>query len=361
MDALDHALDAALHHAVQAGGVGAVAVAGASCGGARTLRAAGTAPSTLFDLASVTKIATAVLTWRAHDRGDLDVDAPLCALLPDAAAGGVTLRALLAHRSGLPAWAPWFRSGDVRDAVLALLPGPEARVYSDAGFLLLGFALEAATGLGLHDLLRRDLAAPLGLAPADARAASPRLGYRPRPCPPDPAIPATGHCRPRAPAPGHEALVTAGPPVADPGEVDDDNAWALDGVAGHAGAFGDADALLTLGEALLDDLDGAGRLLRRPSAIALLTDDRPDLFPPRTAGLDRRTPGQSALGATFGTGPRGAAGHHGFTGTSLWLDLDHRAVVALLTARTFTHRHDPAPIKALRQAVHDAVAASFAR
>lgn len=326
--------------------------------------------ATPFDLASLTKVTTAMTIGVLVDRHGLDLDTPVGAWLHDATFGGATIRQLLSHTAGLPAWAPWFEAarkhpdcaglwpdgiGDtdrrqavalVRRAALATYPRETGRVYSDLGFLALGWAIEAITGSYLDAAVDELLLQPLRLSGA--------LRYHRLRGAPLPLAPATGVTRPRPPAEGQEGTYEAPDPTPrpDPGEVDDDNAWALGGVAGHAGLFGSAEAIATLGFALIEDAAGRGRLLRQETAALLVTAD--DVTPPRTMGLDVATPGGTA--GALGDGPRGAVGHLGFTGTSLWLDLDRQAAVALCTNRTFPDRGHAAEVRALRVAWHDAVA-----
>src|SRR5690606_12689375 len=150
----------------------------------------------------------------------------------------------------------------------------------------------------------------------------------------------TGRTRPREPAPGQEALVP--PPASSedaPGRVDDDNAFAMGGVAGHAGLFGTARAIAVLGARILDELEDRGRLGLGEVLRVFAAVDPADGPPPRGLGFDRPAPEGSSAGALLGrAGPRGAIGHLGFTGCSLWIDLDRRLSVALLTNRTYPGR-----------------------
>lgn len=316
-------------------------------------------PHTRFDVASVTKVvATTTVAWAALGRGAIALDDPLSRFVPHAPpwAAAVSLRALLAHRSGLPAWSPFFADPDVlaapdpdarRAAFFRALArvGPDAtppvRRYSDLGFLWLGRALEVVGGARLDACAAPWLAA-LGLT----RTAFRPLGEVVAPDAADP-IPRTGRVRPRPPAPGQSCTwASALEPTA--GVVDDDNAWALGGVAGHAGLFSTARDLARFGRAVLEELDGAGRLGPPSLAAALLAPDRPDLAPPRALGFDRGGGPGSTAGVTLGRGPRGCVGHLGFVGASLWIDLDRRRVVALCTNRTLPGRADPPALDAIR-------------
>jgi CubicO group peptidase (beta-lactamase class C family) len=145
-----------------------------------------------------------------------------------------------------------------------------------------------------------------------------------------------------------------------PGEVDDDNAWVMDGVAGHAGLFGTAPDVAALGQAVLDDRDGAGRLAPPGLWAAALARDRTTPGSTRALGFDTREPGDpggaSSAGRRLGARAPGAVGHTGFTGTSLWIDLARRVVVALCTNRTAGPRgRAETGIREFRPRFHDAV------
>jgi len=332
------------------------------CSGAR-----GCGEASVFDVASVTKIVatTTRLATLVRD-GELGLDDPVQRFLPSAAFD-TTVRALLGHRSGLPAWRPffadvmrdpvaracfapdgapsaeaWARGRElVLDAVLgSRLEHPGRRVYSDLGFITLGAVIEAVTGQRL-DAACDALHQGRDLGFVDLTADAPWIADR--------HVLPTGRTRPREPAPGQEGLFEVPPqtPRDDAGRVDDDNAFAMGGVAGHAGVFGTATAIAKLAHDLwITDALGETR-------AAFLALDPAD-GPPRALGFDVPTPGSTA--GRFGDGAR-VYGHLGFTGCSLWIDLDRRAAVALLTNRTLGGRHRVDGIRALRPAFHDAVAA----
>ncbi len=331
---------------------------------------------TPFDLASLTKVVgTTCACLRLVGQGRLELDSPVSHFLGDVPVGDRTVRQLLGHRAGLVPWSPWFlaamedpassglwaggRGGRDRQAAaestrrtaLASPPGPEgARAYSDLGFLVLGWIVEAVAASSLDRFVHDEVLGPLGLEATRFH----RISEAGAPL----AAPATGLLRPREPAPGQEGAyrVPAQVPPLRVGEVDDDNAWALDGVAGHAGLFGTAKDLLTLGRLLLEDLEGAGHLAPAAVVEAFVLPD-PALGAVRGLGFDRPAPEGSAAGHLLGHGPRGAVGHLGFTGTSLWVDLDRQLTIVLLTNRTFPSRTAIAPIRVQRPRVHDEVVA----
>jgi CubicO group peptidase (beta-lactamase class C family) len=330
----------------------------------------------LFDVASLTKVmATATLAAQLAGEGALRLDAPVAESLPAFASAGkerVTARHLLAHSAGLAAWRPWFTRAAkdpvagtaflppsvrppfaalrrafargkelVQEAVLAepLEAPPGTRpLYSDAGFLALGFLLEALLGERLARAAERRVFEPLGLASTfypdglDPERALARAAGR--------AFVPTEACE-------HRQEVNQG-------AVNDDNAWAMGGGAGHAGIFSTALEVAALGQAWLDALHGRTSVV---PAAAARDFARRDVAPgtTRALGWDTRSAEGSSLGARLGRGARGALGHLGFTGTSLWMDLDAEVVVALLTNRVYPTRENER-IRAFRPRFHDAVA-----
>jgi serine-type D-Ala-D-Ala carboxypeptidase len=322
----------------------------------------GTVPAEArFDLASVTKVmcTTALLCRLAQSDASL-LHKTLGHFFPQAAAGHVSLLDLTYHRSGLPAFVPFFEpvliagpelqsderlpearslaAGNVRSQILQIAPqhAPGQRTeYSDVGFLLLGLVLEHVSGLPLDRLFIEELAHPLALH---------HTAFR-RPSQPDEAhqVIDTQRARPREPAPGQPQWKVASAPTVRQ-LVDDDNAFVLDGVAGHAGLFGTADDVARFGQAILN-----GRI---SSPVGWAQDTTPGST--RTFGFDTPSAEQSSCGAHFGRGTTPAIGHLGFTGTSLWIDFDRQLVVALLSNRTFYGRHNLA-IRHFRPQFHDAV------
>ncbi len=323
----------------------------------------GGALDTVFDLASLTKVmSTTAVALALSGQRRLRFDEPLATWLP-AARVECTLADLFFHRSGLPAFKPFFAEvlqkrpvlqeekcpaierDAAREEVLAAVlttpaaqPPGRAAVYSDLGFILLGAVLEKAGHVPLDELFRQHVASPLGLSAGYRRLSS---------APPlPPKLAPTGATRPREPAPGQEGLWSVDQRPTRPGEVDDDNAWAMDGVSGHAGLFATAREVARFGQAVLE-----GRFV--PPAPWARDTTTPSSS--RAFGFD--TPGDDAAsaGPRFGrAGPKGAIGHLGFTGTSLWVDLDRELVVALLTNRVALGRAN-VKIRVFRPRFHDAV------
>jgi serine-type D-Ala-D-Ala carboxypeptidase len=302
------------------------------------------APETVYDIASITKVAaTTAAAMLLHQRGLLYLETLLGELLPgfvSARAPGdparrVTLRHLLAHNSGLPGYVEFFRTAATPDALLRaclelpLKADPGARAeYSDPGFILLGKALEVLTGEALAPWVRREVFQPLGLTatsfspPAEARS----------------LIPPT-----EEDATFRHRLIQ--------GEVQDENAWLLGGVAGHAGLFSNVPDMLRFAREILAAASGAGEARLFDAATVELFAQRQS--PPgssRALGWD--TPSEySSSGKHFS--PH-SVGHLGFSGCSLWIDLEAGIAVALLTNRTWPGRQSQL-IRQVRPAFHNAV------
>jgi CubicO group peptidase (beta-lactamase class C family) len=310
------------------------------------------AVDTIYDLASLTKPLVATLAARLARAGALDWQAPLGSKL-EAARGtnseSVSLALLGSHRAGLVAHlrlgsyvegppldaAPWLaRCADARRSECEG-PVPEAGfppLYSDLGYILLGRVLSDLAGLPLDELVEREVFGELGgLAPeiGSARRLAARLGegFLER-------VAAT------------EVVAARGGELR--GVVHDENAWELAGrgLAGHAGAFGTARAVLRFGAAMLDALAGRREGWLTSSQADELVRERPG--GPLRLGFDGKAKSGSSAGPRFG---ERAFGHLGFTGTSLWCDPDQNIVVVLLTNRVSPSR-DNIIIRSVRPDVH---------
>jgi CubicO group peptidase (beta-lactamase class C family) len=305
------------------------------------------APGTVYDVASLTKVAaTTAAAMLLVQRGQLNLETKLGELLPGFVAGRapgdlahtVALRNLLAHNSGLPGYVEFFRTattpGALFDACLKLrlqaAPGTRAE-YSDPGFILLGKALEVLTGTDLASWTRREVFQPLGMA-------------------------ATGFC----PSP---AIWPAIPPTEQDstfrhrriqGEVQDENAWILGGMAGNAGLFSNVPDLLRFAGAILHSAKSAGSeestSLFNSAVLKRFAQRQPPEGSSCALGWD--TPSQpSSSGKDFA--PH-SIGHLAYSGCSLWIDLDAAVAVVLLTNRTWPDRKNQL-IREVRPLFHDAV------
>jgi CubicO group peptidase (beta-lactamase class C family) len=318
-----------------------------------------TTDETIFDLASLTKvIATATLAMRAVDAGTLNLDEGVRAWLPSwrgADREAVTIRDLLAHASGLPAYLPFFRDhtgrAEFEPAICSLpleYPPRSQATYSDLGFMLLGFIIEDTRGLRARE---------------DAHGTRSRTGVL------DPAATLAAQFRKIA------SFVTSEPLSFNPprawrartapteidawrgrllaGEVHDENAWALGGAAGHAGLFGTAPAVGAFARAVLQTIAG-DLVLAQPATFREFIRRTAIPGTSRALGWDRMLPTSSCGRLLSPT----AIGHTGFTGTSLWIDWEQDLYIVLLTNRVHPTR-DNDRLRALRPRFHDAVVESL--
>jgi CubicO group peptidase (beta-lactamase class C family) len=320
--------------AVEAGRIPGAALGIVSADGTSEVRFAGMAalvpnPEPLtrehwFDLASLSKvIATTTMILTLADQGRLDLDRTLTDAIPDlrqydvanAAERKLTFRDCLMHRTFLPAVEPIYTYGDDPVRLRAFVLQREWRhgppVYSDINFILLGIAIERLTGAALSDW-------PLGEG----------LSFGP---PPGPAV-ATEFCHWRG-----RVLR---------GEIHDENAYALGGVAGHAGLFGTIDGVLGFAQTMLD-----GSMLS-PTMMAEVKNANEAH---RTCGWERAFTGWHGGDACSAD----TIGHTGFTGTGLWIDFERGLGWALLTNRVHPTRHFDSGIAALRPAVGDQLIAAW--
>jgi serine-type D-Ala-D-Ala carboxypeptidase len=308
------------------------------------LLAAPVTSDTIYDVASLTKaVVTAPLAMRFVQQGRLRLSDRLVDVFPGFDER-VTVHHLLTHRAGLPAWKPYYRDflreqrvaaapPDVRarfvacfrDEGLVSVPGA-GELYSDPGYMLLGWLIEVAGNAPLDALFQRELAAPLGLTA--------RFG----------PLPAASGVAPTETNDERGVIC---------GAVHDENAFALGGVAGHAGLFATARDVALIGQELLDARRGEGRVLDAAAARAFLDAPRPALPDTRIPGYDTPTPGASSAGTHLG---REAFGHLGFTGCSLWCDPGRELVVVHLSNRVHPTREGEG-IKAFRPRLHDAIVA----
>ena len=293
--------------------------------------------ASIFDVASLTKVlATTAMAMILYDRGKLDLEMPVIKLIPemktdDQRRERITIRMLLAHSSGLPAYEKLFLRAQTRDQVLAAAcatplvaePGSNAE-YSDVGFIILGAALERLADEGLDLFCQREIFAPLGTA---STAFLPPVKWRP-------FIPPTQHDHSF-----RHRIIQA--------EVQDENASEMGGVAGHAGLFASAADVATFANAMLR----GGRPIIRPETLAVFTKRQASpAGTSRALGWD--TPSAPSQSGRYFS-PR-SFGHLGYTGTSLWIDPERQLSITLLTNRTWPDCRNQA-IRQVRPKFHDAV------
>jgi CubicO group peptidase (beta-lactamase class C family) len=303
---------------------------------------------TVFDLASLTKpLATTLGIMKLIDQGGLNLDEPLASLLPveiPEDKRGLTPRLLLCHCSGLADWEPFYleltrcrpeeRKKVLRSRViekpLASPPG-EGCLYSDLGFMVLEWVIEEATHMPMHLFLSRYFYEPLALERTLIGGIMLSNRFE------EAQYAATENC------PWRNKVLR--------GQVHDENAFAAGGYSGHSGLFGTAEDIYTLADMLWAHFRG----------------DRQDYFKPRTVrsfftrqdivkgsswalGWDTPSPNSSS-GKHFS---RNSFGHLGFTGTSIWMDLDQDVIVVFLTNRIHPSRSNE-KIKAFRPRLHDVI------
>ncbi len=361
---------------------------------------------TLFDLASVTKLFVVTAFMTLVEEGRVGLDQPVAAVLdefvgerpilpyddplkpgaqvavtwdpavaPGAThvdAGRVTFRHLLTHTSGLPAWRPFYKAGSAeaarRLALTTYFSYPIAArvIYSDIGLILVGLAIERLTGLPLDAAVAQRVTGPLGLS----RTRYLRISASANRQMEESANEAIGS------ATGPDAQHATGNIAATEfcawrrrrivGEVHDENAAGLGGVAGHAGLFSTATELAAFGETFLtSDVERSTLNVQRsaprpaifrPDTIAEMTRlQAEDGATRRGIGFALWSPDPEASGNPFS---ERAFGHTGFTGTSLWMDPERALTVAVCTNRVYYGR-DAAGILAFRVALHRAIVAAL--
>jgi len=293
-------------------------------------------PETVFDLASVTKVvATTSMAMILYERGLLDLDAPVAGIVPefaleDSRRNEITLRMLLAHSSGLPAHEKLYLRANSRQELIDMAlrvslkadPGSQAE-YSDIGFIVLGVALERFADEALDRFCQREIFSPLAML----------------------------HTTFNPPAPWKGSI----PPTADDrvfrqrviqGEVNDENASVMNGVAPHAGLFATAHDMARFAHAIC-----VGKPLVRGETLRTFTTRQSS--PPETSrALGWDTPSAPSQSGKYFS--RASFGHLGYTGTSLWIDPERQVAITLLTNRTWPDSPNNA-ITQVRPQFHDAV------
>jgi serine-type D-Ala-D-Ala carboxypeptidase len=305
---------------------------------------------TVFDIASLTKVVSSTaIAMLLFQEGVLHLDAPVGELLPGFIIGRanselarrVTLRNLLAHNSGLPGYVEFFRTATTSSALFRAclelpveVPPGERSEYSDPGFILLGKALEILKRDSLSGAARKGIFEPLGMSATRFCPARPQWQQIP-PTEIDNAF-------------RHRVIQ---------GEVQDENAWIMDGVAGHAGLFSNVPDLLRFMAAVLagyHDSQSADSKLFKRETIEVFAERQAPHGSSRALGWD--TPSaESSAGRHFSTH---SIGHLGYSGCSLWIDLEASVGVVLLTNRTWPDRKNQA-IREVRPAFHNAVRESL--
>jgi beta-N-acetylhexosaminidase len=310
-------------------------------------KAAPTTPETIYDIASLTKVVVTTTLAAKLVEGDfpvgLDLDAKVERYLPEWVVGKsadmewrhkVTMRHLLTHTSGLPAFKEYWRTSKSKEETLARIfaeplefePGTK-EVYSDLGIILLTEIIERLTGRKLEELAKSDVFAPLGMNETMYRPPK-KLWPEIAPTEIDTQL--------------RHRLVQ--------GEVHDENAFVMGGVSGHAGVFSTAADLAAFCQMILNGGVYAHQRILRRATVAQFTEPQQLSGGTRTLGWAVPTEGGSS-GHYFSAH---SFGHTGFTGTSIWIDPDRQVFVVLLTNRVHPTR-ESTKIQQVRPALHDAV------
>ncbi len=287
----------------------------------------------IFDMASVSKLFTAVAIMQLWDEGKFKLDDPVAKYLPQFGVHGkeeVTIRQLLAHTSGFrpdPPTPLFEIKGSRKDRLAYVLQLPLEHppgthyVYSDINFITLGALIERLSGEREDAFIRKHLTGPLQMT--------------------DTMYDPPAKLKPRITASEYQPWTHRGMLW---GQVDDENSWALGGVAGHAGVFSSAHDLAVFGQMMLNGgtYDGVRVLSQR--AVDLLLTNWDKKFPDDATGLGWSIDRGWLMGAL--SGPH-TAGHEGFTGTSLLINTRNDLVAVILTNRVHPNRHGPSVVTAL--------------
>ena len=298
---------------------------------------------TIYDMASITKLFTSILVMQLVERGEVDLDTPYAQYVPEFGNNGkqdITVREMLTHTSGLVAWLPlWSKYPDKNSRIQAVMETTPAAApgtvytYSDLNLIALGVLAEQMTDTPLDALLQQRIAEPLGMADT---------GYNP-----------DGSKLHRIAATEFQTSPDRGMVW---GEVHDENAWSLDGVAGHAGVFSTTADMSILAQSMLNGGTYQGVHILAPSSVeAMITDENTE-FPGNEHGLGFEL---NQLWYASGLASPRTAGHTGYTGTSLVIDFQSRSFAILLTNRVHPSRawgsNNPA-----RRALTDGLSAALA-
>jgi CubicO group peptidase (beta-lactamase class C family) len=304
-------------------------------------------PDTIFDLASLSKLFTSIVAMQQIQAGKLDVDATVASYLPEFASNGkgsITIRQLLTHTSGLPADpspALWTYP-DMASRIKAILdtapqyPAGSTYLYSDLNMLTLQQVLQTITGTPLDVLVRDGITAPLGMHDT---MYNPPASLRPR-------IAAEEY--EQGPGEPQRGLVW--------GSVHDENAWAMGGIAGHAGVFSTVDDIAVLAQTILNGGIYRGRRILSPESVTEMMTNYNQNFPGDSHGLGFELDQRWYMGGL--DSPR-TAGHTGYTGTSIVIDPESRSFAVLFTNRVHPTRNWGSTNPS-RRAVGDALAHAMA-
>ncbi|PTX64805.1 CubicO group peptidase (beta-lactamase class C family) [Melghirimyces profundicolus] len=289
---------------------------------------------TIFDLASISKVFTTVAAMKLYEQGKFKLDDPVAKYIPEFAVNGkekVTIRQLMTHTSGFEPWIPLYTMGENREERLQIVfshplanePGT-TYTYSDLNLITLGALVERISGQRLDRFVREQLTKPLGMKDTL---------YNP---------PASLK---------HRIAATEYQPWTDRGmvwgSVHDENAWSLDGVAGHAGVFSTAKDLAVFAHMLLNDGKYGDVRILKPETVALMEENRNAAFPGEDHGLGWELNQGWYMDALADIH---TMGHTGYTGTSLVVSRDNGVIAITLTNRVHPTRNTVSTNPVRRQA-----------
>ncbi len=304
---------------------------------------------TIFDLASLTKpLTTTLALMKLVDDGKIGLDQPLSDLISETSLmdkKDLTARLLLNHCAGFADWKPYYldlmgykseeRKGVLREQILedplVYAPGEDC-LYSDLGFMILEWIVEEVSGMAMHEFVENNFYQPLSLERTFLATDVPKLTFKKE------MFAASEEC------PWRKKVIQ--------GEVHDENAWAVGGYSGHAGLFGTAEEVYVIVNLIREHyLRKRNDYLRPGTATEFFR--KQDIVEGCTWALGWDTPSRvnSSAGKYFS---RNSVGHTGFTGTSVWMDLDRDVIVILLTNRIHPTR-DNEKIKTFRPKLHDLI------
>ncbi|MDR7080624.1 CubicO group peptidase (beta-lactamase class C family) [Neobacillus niacini] len=279
---------------------------------------------TIFDLASISKIFTATAVMILFEKGLFNLDDPVAKHIPEFAANGkeiVTVRQLLTHTSGFTSWIPLYSKGNSREDRLKLVLNQPLKnasgttyEYSDLNMITLGMLVEHWSGTRQDEFVREHITEPLGMKdtmynpPASLKNRIAATEYQSTP---------------------NRGLVW--------GEVHDENAWSLDGVAGHAGVFSSAIDLAKLAHIFINEGSYGGKKILKPETVQLLLQNQNEAFSGNDHGLGWEL-GQGWYMDALSEGTY-SFGHTGYTGTSIVVSPNNKTVAILLTNRVHPSRN----------------------
>ncbi|WP_246118860.1 serine hydrolase domain-containing protein [Alkalibacillus haloalkaliphilus] len=303
-----------------------------------------TETDTIFDIASLSKLFTTTAAMTLYEDGHFDLDDPVAKYIPEFATNDkedITIRQLMTHTSGFPAWIPLHSQGDTREDRLQIVyeqelstePGTDY-TYSDLNMITLGSLVERLSGQRLDEYVKEAITKPLGMSDTMYN-------------PPE-------ELKHRIAATEYQPLVNRGLVW---GEVHDENAWSLDGISGHAGVFSTAEDLGKFAHMFLNDGQyGGKRILQEETVDLMLESQIPELA---DQGLGFEFDRGSFMGALSS---ESTFGHTGFTGTSLVVNQDNATIAILLTNRVHPSRDTTSTHvarRALAEQVADAIPVSM--